>query len=71
MKSLPAKKIIKILLDNGFVLSRQRGSHQIYYNPKTKRTVIIASHRNSRTIPIGTFLAIVKQSGLSRSTFEK
>jgi len=28
MKSLTAKKLLKILKENGFEISRQRGSHQ-------------------------------------------
>jgi predicted RNA binding protein YcfA (HicA-like mRNA interferase family) len=71
MKPLPANTIVKILLTNGFELSRQRGSHQIYRHPESGKTVIVAGHRGNQPIPIGTFLAIIKQSGLSRSDFEK
>ncbi|MBU2037482.1 type II toxin-antitoxin system HicA family toxin [Patescibacteria group bacterium] len=32
MRPIAAKKLIKILLANGFVLSRSKGSHAIYKN---------------------------------------
>ena len=71
MKPLPAKAVIKILLKNGFSFSRQNGSHQVYYNNRTGRTVIVAAHGANRPISIGTFISIMKQSGLDKSDWKK
>ena len=54
MRPLVAKKLIAVLEENDFVLSRQKGSHLIYKN---------------KPIHIGTFLAIVKQSKLPKEKF--
>jgi len=71
MKSLPTKAVIKILENNGFLFLRQRGSHSVYFNPETKSTVIVVSHRKNKILPIGTFLALVKQSKLPIQKFKK
>lgn len=71
MQPLPAKRVVKILLQHGFVLVRQRGSHQIFRNPTTGAMVPVPLHSGNRPIHIGTFLAIVKQSKLPRTLFEK
>ncbi len=63
------KTIIKILLREGFVLDRVKGSHHIYYNPKTKKRVVVAMHK--KELPRGTLLAILKQSGISKEKLEE
>ena len=70
MRPLTAKQIIKVLLRNGYILARQKGSHQIYRYLKTGIIVPVPLHNGTKPIPIGTFLAIVKQSKLPRSEFE-
>ena len=70
MHSLNAKKLLQILKENGFVLSRQKGSHMIWKNPKNGIIVPVPLHGKSRPIPIGTFLAIVKQSKIPKEKFE-
>lgn len=69
MRPLTAKKIIQILLANGFVLSRQKGSHQIYKNPLTGIIVPVPLHGKNKTLPVGTFSAIVKQSKIPKDKF--
>jgi len=64
---LTARQVIKILKKNGFILDHTTGSHYIFYNNLTKKRVTVAYH--TRTIPKGTLLAILKQSGLSASDF--
>ncbi|HDZ87851.1 MAG TPA: type II toxin-antitoxin system HicA family toxin [Nitrospirae bacterium] len=54
--------IIKILLQNGFELDHQTGSHRVYYNSVTKRRAVVPYHK--RDIPKGTLLSILKQAGL-------
>lgn len=71
MKALAARQIIKVLEANGFRVARQRGSHIIFRNAKTGQIVPVPLHGGNRTLPIGTFLAIVKQSGLDPEQFKK
>lgn len=71
MRPLTAKKIIQTLLANGFVLSRQKGSHQIYKNTLTGIIVPVPMHGKNKTLPSGTFSAIVKQSKISKDKFFK
>lgn len=60
--SLTSSQVIKLLKQNGFELTRQKGSHQIFYNPTTKRRVTVPFHR--RDLPKGTLNDILKQAGL-------
>ncbi len=67
MDKLPAltpKEVIKILERHGFILDRVKGSHYIYYQPKTKRIVVVPLHK--RSLPKETLLEILKQSGIER-----
>ncbi|MBU4338673.1 type II toxin-antitoxin system HicA family toxin [Patescibacteria group bacterium] len=70
MRSINARKIIKILETNGFILSRQKGSHMIWKNPASGIIVPLPLHGKSKPIPIGTFLAIVKQSKIPKEKFK-
>jgi predicted RNA binding protein YcfA (HicA-like mRNA interferase family) len=36
--------LIKILERHGFIFKRSKGSHQLYYNPITNKTVIVPIH---------------------------
>lgn len=64
---LTAKKVIKILKQNGFELDHTTGSHYVFHNPLTKKRVTVAYH--TRDIPKGTLMAILKQAGLSTDNF--
>jgi predicted RNA binding protein YcfA (HicA-like mRNA interferase family) len=64
LPALTADDVIRALLDNGFVLDHQRGSHRVYFNAVTGKRAIVPYHR--RDFPKGTLLAILKQAGLSR-----
>jgi len=70
MKPLSAKRIIAILKQNGFVLSRQRGSHTIWKNSVTGTIVPVPLHAGTKPLPIGTFLAIVEQSKIPKNKFQ-
>ncbi|MFA6106327.1 MAG: type II toxin-antitoxin system HicA family toxin [Patescibacteria group bacterium] len=70
MRPITAKKLIKILLSNGFILSRQKGSHQIYKNPNSGIIVPVPLHGMSRPILIGTLMAIIKQSKIPVEKFK-
>ena len=72
MSSLPTftpKKVIKIIEDKGFILDRVKGSHHIFYNPDTKRRVVVPLHNND--LPIGTLMEIFKQAGISREELNR
>ena len=56
------KEMEKLLLKNGFIFQRQRGSHRLYYNPQTNRTAVVPIH--SKDLKIGTEQQILKQAGL-------
>lgn len=52
----------------GFVFDRQaKGSHEIWYNPQTRRRVAIPHHPG--TLPRGTLRAIIREAGLSVDEF--
>ena len=53
--------LIKLLEKNGFVFKRSKGSHHIYYNFVTNKTIIVPYHKG-KDLKKGTFLAIIKQA---------
>lgn len=55
--------LIKILEENGFVFKRSKGSHQVYYNSITNKTIVVPFH-NGKDLKKGTFMSIVKQAGI-------
>lgn len=71
MKALAARQIIKILEANGFQIARQRGIHIIFRHTKTGQIVPVPLHGGNKALPIGTFLSIVKQSGIDPKEFAK
>jgi len=72
MKKLPAftvREVIKKLKKAGFGFDRQaKGSHEIWYNPTTKRRTTIPNHPGV-DIPKGTLKAIIKEAGLTEEEF--
>ncbi|MCK5212079.1 type II toxin-antitoxin system HicA family toxin [Candidatus Parcubacteria bacterium] len=62
LKTLTAKKIIKLLEKKGFQLDRKSGSHFIFYHPQNKKRVIVAFH--NKDLPKGTLISILKQAGI-------
>ena len=60
-----AKNLIKILQKNGFAFKRSKGSHQVYYNENTNKTIIVPMH-GKKDLPKGTFFAIIKQAGINK-----
>ena len=61
-----AKNLIKILQKNGFEFRRAKGSHQVYYNKDSNKTVTVPLHGN-KDLPKGTFFAIIKQAGIDKN----
>ena len=56
------KDLEKILIKNGFVFQRQKGSHRIFYNEETKRRVVVPMH--AKDLKLGTEQKILKDTGL-------
>jgi predicted RNA binding protein YcfA (HicA-like mRNA interferase family) len=66
---LTAIDVIRGLKKAGFVLYRQaRGSHEIWYNPATKRRTTVPNHPGA-DIPKGTLKAILKEAGIPLEDF--
>lgn len=68
MKPLPYRKVIKKARKAGFILRRKtKGTHEIWWNEKTKKTCVIPHHKE---IKPGTLKSIIKQMGLSEKEFK-
>jgi predicted RNA binding protein YcfA (HicA-like mRNA interferase family) len=67
-----AKEAVELYIAElkGYVFRRSNGSHQIYYHPQKKKLIVVPVHGN-RDLPKGTFLAILKQAGLTKADFEE
>jgi predicted RNA binding protein YcfA (HicA-like mRNA interferase family) len=64
------REIINILKKLGFEFHRQAaGSHEIWWNPTSKRFTTIPNHSGS--MPEGTLRAILKQADISPDEFLK
>ncbi len=62
------REIIKILKKFGFEFYRQAaGSHEIWFNPETKRFTTIPNHAGD--MPEGTLQAILKQANIEVEDF--
>ena len=62
------KVVIKVLRNAGFVFDRQaKGSHEIWYNPSTKRRTVVPNHPGN--IKKGTLRAIINQAGFTVEEF--
>ncbi|MDP2691182.1 MAG: type II toxin-antitoxin system HicA family toxin [bacterium] len=68
MPQYSADRIIKALLKHGFQLVRSKGSHQIFKNQEGFM-VPVPFHGKKKSIPLGTALAIIRQSGIAREEF--
>ena len=64
--NLSPKYLIKLLESNGFIFKRSKGSHQLYYNAETNKTVVVPIH-GGKDMPKGTFMAILKQAGIDKN----
>ncbi|OHA00625.1 MAG: hypothetical protein A3C11_01840 [Candidatus Sungbacteria bacterium RIFCSPHIGHO2_02_FULL_49_12] len=69
MRAITAKKLMIILREHGFLLSRQRGGHMIWKHAASGTIVPVPLHGKSRPIPEGTLQAIIKQSKIPREYF--
>lgn len=67
--NLSPKHLIKILEQYGFLYKRSKGSHHLYHNPLTNKTIIVPVH-GGKDLKKGTFLAILKQAGIDKSNLD-
>jgi predicted RNA binding protein YcfA (HicA-like mRNA interferase family) len=63
--NLSPKHLIKLLEGAGFIYKRSKGSHQVYYNIQSGKTVVVPMH-GGKDLKKGTFLAILKQAGVEK-----
>ena len=59
---LSPQEIIKLLTKNGYEQVRQKGSHVILWNPKTKKHATVPISK--KQLPIGTAKSILKIAGV-------
>jgi predicted RNA binding protein YcfA (HicA-like mRNA interferase family) len=64
--NLSPKYLIKILEEQGYVFKRAKGSHQLFFNVSTNKTIIVPVH-GGKDLKKGTFLAILKQAGIDKN----
>lgn len=64
--NLSPKYLIKILEQYGFIYKRTKGSHQLYHNALSNKTVIVPVH-GGKDMKKETFLAILKQAGIDKN----
>lgn len=66
---LTAKEIIAVLERNGFILSRQSGSHRIYKNKKGKRVTV--PFHGSKTLHPKVLKSILRDAGIGAEELEE
>ena len=64
-----ARELLSFLLRNGYIESRQTGSHLILKHPERK-TVVVPMHRG-KDLPKGLFLRILKDAGFTAEDFRE
>lgn len=71
MSRLPTmtyREVVSRLRAAGFRFDRQaKGSHEIWYNPRTKRRTTVPNHPGN--LPRGTLRAIIREAGLTVQDF--
>jgi len=67
MKPLSYREVIKKARKAGFILRRKTfGSHEIWWNEKTRETCVIPHHKE---VKAGTLKNIIKQMNLTEEDF--
>jgi len=61
-RGLQARRFVRALEAEGFVLQRVRGSHRIFRHADGRR-VVVAFHSLNETFPIGTLSAMIQDAG--------
>ena len=64
---MKARDVIKLIEEDGWYLSRQKGSHKQYKHPHKKGLVSVAAHKMSDEIAPGTLNSIIKQAQIVKN----
>jgi predicted RNA binding protein YcfA (HicA-like mRNA interferase family) len=68
LPSMTYREVVQRLRAAGFGFDRQaKGSHEIWYNLKTKRRTTVPHHPGN--LPTGTLRAIIRETGLTVDEF--
>lgn len=59
LRSITARRVVKALRGDGFVLRRQKGSHRLYEHPDGRK-VTVAFHHASDTFPLPTLKSMIE-----------
>lgn len=70
LPALTARQVIKVLSRIGFLRLRQKGSHLVLINPKTKVRTVVPVH-SGKTIKKPLLRAIIRDAGLTDQGFKK
>ena len=63
MRTVPGKRMCKVLESRGWLLLRVTGSHHVYWHPLTKSQTVVPVHANADLKP-GTQRRIMRDAGL-------
>lgn len=69
-RGVTARAFIDALQQDGFQLSRTKGSHRIYRHPDGRR-VVVAYHRLSDSFALGTLKAMIADVGWSEDDLKR
>lgn len=61
-RGVSARRFVRALHADGFVLQRVRGSHRIYRHADGRR-IVVAYHQLGDTFPVGTLRAMISDAG--------
>lgn len=61
-RGISARRLVRALEADGFVLQRIRGSHRVYRR-SDRRRVVVAFHAWGDTFPVGTLRAMLADAG--------
>ncbi len=71
LRTITARELCAALERDGFVLDRQRGSHQVYRNPRDGRRAVIVYRRPGDTFPLKTLQAILDDLGWTEADLKR
>ncbi len=69
LPAVTARRFIKALAADGFVKTRQSGSHAVFKRETDRRLVVVAIQSGSATIPLGTLKRMIKDAGWTDEDF--
>lgn len=69
LRVLSGQEVCTILIRNGFIEVRQRGSHKVMQKQLADSTITVPVPNHSE-IRVGTLQSIIRQSGVAKSEFE-